>query len=251
MDEQNNNDKPENQTSNQEAHSESSVDKHKEKIKNLFGSFKDTVEKTVGDFTKKKSLAVDESATTKDESDSTKIPPKAPVDYKALAKEKFSQAQKIAKEMVALAQNKDIELDFSDAENTNLIPYDKYKKNINLMSEHLEAYLLAKEEGDKQVLASTRAVCRQDQTMLFSMIKDIETELLLIYRAIEQDGKIEVLQEDFNQVTQSKWRPLVALKEKDIDGTLCSSEEFNAKFTGLLALNGGINNAIHSRLEGE
>ncbi len=247
MDEQNNDE--ENQTSDQEPKSENAIDKHKEKIKGLFGAFKNTVEKAVGDLTQKKSSAVSETEDATQKTSESKTPPKPSVDYKALAKEKFSQAQKIAKEMVALAQNKDIEIDFSEAENAKLISYDEYKNNIALMSEHLEAYFVAKDEGDKQVLASTRSVCRQDQTMLFSMIKDIETELLLIYRAIEQEGELETLQEDFNQITEHKWRPLVALKEKDVDSTLCSAEKFNEKFTDLLALNGAINNSIHSRLE--
>tara|TARA_R110002110_G_scaffold415836_1_gene657256 strand:- start:18351 stop:19166 length:816 start_codon:yes stop_codon:yes gene_type:complete len=258
--EQNNNDQED------VSHSGSAIDKHKETVKGLVGAFKKSVKKTVGDLTQKKSSVSDSSIepepskekssadkSSKDTSTETKpvststAKPKPPVDYANLAKEKFFQAKKIAKEMVALALDKEIELDFTEAENANLISTTVYKENIALMQSHLDAYFSAKEKDEKQSLATARTLCRQDQSMLFTMIQDIKLELMLLYKAIENDEAMDGIKKQFDQVTEYKWRPIVDLKESDTDGAFCPSEDFNAKFIDLLSLNAAVNQSIHSK----
>lgn len=245
--------------------------KDKEKLKGLFGSLKGSVEKSIGDITKKKKTEASENSAESGDNpvpnqgtsssqtsaekpsseqtaaQSTKPAAQKPqTDYVEMLRGGLGQASKMAKEMMALAMNKEIDIDYSKIDKAKLMTVEQFQSEVKVLSLHLEAYQHAKQAEDKQSIATTRAACKQDEALIKSMIKDIEIELMRIHRDLQSDEGFQEAKAHFKLITKEKWRPLVHIKEEDTDAAFGASADFDDKFSHLLSLNAAINQAIHS-----
>lgn len=245
--------------------------KDKEKLKGLFGTLKGSVEKSIGDITKKKNTesSQDNGASRDNAAPSQATPPthttskntpsdqslaesseptakKTQTDYVEMLKGGLGQASKMAKEMMALAMNKEIDIDYAKIDKAKVMSVEQFQSEVKVLSLHLEAYQHAKQAEDKQSIATSRAACKQDETLVKSMIKDIEIELMRIHRDLQSEEDFEEAKAHFKVITKQKWRPLVNIKEQDTDAAFGASADFDDKFSHLLSLNAAINQAIHS-----
>lgn len=246
--------------------------KDKEKLKGLFGSLKGSVEKSISDITKKKktekpqdnaasgdnaaanqavsptqtkaeNTPSDEKSTAESAEPAAKKPQ---TDYVEMLRGGLGQASKMAKEMMALAMNKEIDIDYTKIDKAKVMTVEQFQSEIKVLSLHLEAYQHAKQAEDKQSIATTRAACKQDEALVKAMIKDIEIELMRIHRDLQSESDFEQAKDHFKEITKLKWRPLVHIKEEDTDAAFGASADFDDKFSHLLSLNAAINQAIHS-----
>lgn len=208
----------------------------------LLKNAKQMAQKTIDDLTKKSSDKPAQSASPQVK--------KAPVDYKSEALKTFKKSKRVMHEMVSLAFNKEITLE-TDQYAAPVKEVPEFEAQIHILKEHLSTYQQAKEQENKQDMATSKQVCRQDKPMINELINDVEQELQSIYFGFQAGEPMDTLNSRLSVVMEKKWRALSKVKEMNEGDVICPNDEFDSKFEGILSLHAAIRQAIQSMISND
>lgn len=208
-------------------------------FKKIYQELKGFVQKTLGDFTSKKSKPTPETKSA--------MPPKPPVDYKKLLQEKYQEGRQVFKELVALGLNKEIPIDERSKVHVPLLTEQAFVQKLSEIKTHLQNYKLAVSENKKEEIGAARAYCKNDKPEIDQLIFDLEQELEGLFSKLQDEDTYEKALKELEVVKSQKWKELVSLREEDEDHLIFSPDEFDSKFEKVLYLHAAIQQFIQSK----